>query len=327
MKSIYSKEEVKDLIKSNKVLLLAGDEALFSGLPSGNWIGGSIPYFMGETGGVTTKGSFFVTVLPDECKVSLIKQYAASQLKDITADYPKNGISFIIIPATSDAHIKFANEASSYPNLFNSPLVGWISGLHLDDLGKVAPRIFNGETQGNSSTDAIVMHVELPDNMYPQTDILNLFTQGSGDTIEFESDGFEVTDAIINGKKMNFSDYLSDNKINLELPLVADYSGAMVNVSFQSVNKETKKVNLYAPVFKGVIYKVATPISNYEVNFKKEIEKRNVTPIFSCNCILNYLYAGLEGKKTGKIMGPMTFGEIAYMLLNQTLVYVTLVEK
>ena len=41
---------------------------------------------------------------------------------------------------------------------------------------------------------------------------------------------------------------------------------------------------------------------------------------FSCNCILNYLYAGLEGKRTGSITGPITFGEIAHQLLNQTIV-------
>ena len=37
--------------------------------------------------------------------------------------------------------------------------------------------------------------------------------------------------------------------------------------------------------------------------------------------MLNYLYAELEGKKTGSIVGPITFGEIAYVLLNQTLVH------
>ena len=42
---------------------------------------------------------------------------------------------------------------------------------------------------------------------------------------------------------------------------------------------------------------------------------------FSCNCILNFLYSDLEGKHTGHIIGPMTFGEIGYQLLNQTMVF------
>jgi hypothetical protein len=43
--------------------------------------------------------------------------------------------------------------------------------------------------------------------------------------------------------------------------------------------------------------------------------------VFACNCILNFLYSGLEGKITEGMYGPITFGEIAFQLLNQTLVY------
>jgi hypothetical protein len=45
--------------------------------------------------------------------------------------------------------------------------------------------------------------------------------------------------------------------------------------------------------------------------------------VFSCNCVLNYLHGQLEGRHTGALLGPMTFGEIAYQLLNQTLVHVS----
>ncbi|MBF9025922.1 hypothetical protein HKCCD6035_10255 [Rhodobacterales bacterium HKCCD6035] len=41
---------------------------------------------------------------------------------------------------------------------------------------------------------------------------------------------------------------------------------------------------------------------------------------YSCNCTLNYLYGEMEDKSVSGFTGPMTFGEIAYMLLNQTLV-------
>lgn len=43
--------------------------------------------------------------------------------------------------------------------------------------------------------------------------------------------------------------------------------------------------------------------------------------MFSCNCTLNFLYSELEGKRTGQLVGPVAFGEIAYQGLNQTLVY------
>jgi len=48
---------------------------------------------------------------------------------------------------------------------------------------------------------------------------------------------------------------------------------------------------------------------------------------FSSNCILNYLYGELEGKKIKNVTGPITFGEIGYMLLNQTLTFLYIENK
>jgi hypothetical protein len=97
----------------------------------------------------------------------------------------------------------------------------------------------------------------------------------------------------------------------------------LVNISFQSV-EAGGEVRFYAPVFSGIRYKHAKAISDYAASFgvqlrNNRIEGQNV--VFSCNCILNYLYSGLEGRKTEPFVGPATFGEIAYQLLNQTLVY------
>jgi light-regulated signal transduction histidine kinase (bacteriophytochrome) len=41
---------------------------------------------------------------------------------------------------------------------------------------------------------------------------------------------------------------------------------------------------------------------------------------------LNYVHAGLEGRRTPGFLGPATFGEIAYQLLNQTLVYLRIAD-
>ncbi|MBN2104582.1 hypothetical protein JW835_11135 [bacterium] len=65
-------------------------------------------------------------------------------------------------------------------------------------------------------------------------------------------------------------------------------------------------------------------MGNYVESFESKLPKDLADPDFSCNCILNYLYSELEGKKTGNIVGPITFGEIAFQLLNQTLVYLTI---
>jgi hypothetical protein len=46
---------------------------------------------------------------------------------------------------------------------------------------------------------------------------------------------------------------------------------------------------------------------------------------FACNCILNFLYGKMEGEHVG-LPGPLTFGEIAFQLLNQTMVYCDVVD-
>ena len=323
MKSVTTVEEISNLIRSGKKLAVAGDEALLAKLPRGQWVGGTIPYFMSEEGGLCSHDKLQFALLPEFVSSISIRMYGADELEKIPTGYAANGFTRLIVPAGSAAHQRFAQECSTWPGVFDQPLVGWIAGVDLKDLGKVQARVFNGETGEASTEKAVALHATLQDGTAARAHILNLFQQSNGETISFPTAGFVVTDALINGEKKNFANWVTEKSIDTKLPLVADYLGAMVNVSFQSVDRDGGKVHLYAPVFPGVEYKIASPVGDYESEFRKELEKRNVHPYFSCNCILNYLYANLEGKRTGEIVGPITFGEIAYMLLNQTLVYLT----
>ena len=314
-------DKAKQMINSNEILFLAGDEKQLAELPKGRWIGGTIPYFMGDEGGVVTKEKIFATQMPEFIKDCKIDFYDEAKLKNIPKDAPQNGFSFIIMPATSKVHISYAQNAPDYEEMFMKPIIGWISGMHLNDLGKISPKVFNGMTGEKSDDKAVVAHLTLPEKKMAVIGIINIFKQGKGDSIKFETEGFSISDCLINGKKTNFAGYLVENKIDTKLPLVANYSGAMVNVSFQEIKDKEKTVSFYAPVFKNVEYKLAMPVQDYVVDFLKCIPDNKVPPAFSCNCILNFLYSGLEGKTTGNITGPITFGEIAYQLLNQTLTY------
>lgn len=316
-------QQAAELIRTGKKLLIAGDEALLAALPQGEWIGGTIPYFMSEDGGLFTQEQVQVMPLPDFVSVGELKFYSVDELAKIPADYQPNGFAYVIIPAFSEAHQKFAQDCFNWPGIFDRPLVGWIAGIDLKDLGKVTPKVFNGRSGEASAAKAVVMHVNLPDNLFAKANIVNLFRPGNGDIITFPSAGFEATECFINGKKQNLVEYMEAEKIDPQLPLVADYMGAMVNVCFQSMDVQAGKANFYAPVFPGVEYKIAAPVSDYATEFDQKLNARDVHPVFTCNCILNFLYAKLEGKKTGDVVGPITFGEIAYMLLNQTLVYLT----
>jgi hypothetical protein len=308
-------------INEGKALFLAGDEELLKRLPKGKWIGGTIPYFMDSNGGVASKDKIFVTEAPKECTSASIAWYDERNLDSIVREAPENGFSFVIIPSSSPAHISYAKNAPNYEGMFLKPIIGWIAGVHLNDLGKVSAKVISGASGELSDSKAIAMHVSLPKGKQASIGIINLFRPGKGDAISFEEEGFLVTECIVGGKKVNFVDYLLSRKIDTRLPLVADYSGAMVNVSVQSVDEKKKIVTLYAPVFKDVQYRIAEPVPDYVKSFSASMPPGSVNPAFACNCILNYLYAGLEGKKTGSITGPITFGEIAYQLLNQTLAY------
>ena len=316
-------DAVKAKIAQGEKLMLAGDESVLSKIPAGNWIGGSIPYFIAQDGGLSSRDKIFVTELPKAAVSVSIVAYDETTLPNVYSDAPANGYSLIILPAGSSAELAFGLKAPTYPHFARRPLVGWIAGFHLDDLGKATPKVFNGLTGKMMTNGAVVMHVKLPATQVAEVGIVNLFEQGSGDTITFPSDGFAVSKVFVNGVETNFADYVAAKKVDIRFPLVSDYYGAPVNVSFQNVDQVNKRVEFYAPVFAGVSYKLAKPVEDYVLQFSSHIPTGPDKIAFSCNCILNYLYSGLEGKRTGGITGPVTFGEVAYQLLNQTMVYVT----
>lgn len=314
--------EAAEHIEAGRVVLVAGDTAALRSLPRGNWIGGSIPYFMAAEGGVVDKDRVFVNVLPRGVSLDKTVLYDAPGLRGVYEDGAEDGVAFVIIPASSEVHLDFAKEAQNYPSFLSKPLVGWISGVHLDDLGREPPVVIDGATGEVSGAHAAVLHARLPEGKAARVDIVNLFTQGDGDTITFDEVGFSATHACVNGERVPFAKYLADKGVDTKLPLVADYYGAMVNVSFQSVDQDSGEVALYAPVFPGIEYRIAKPVEDYVAAFGAALPAAAADATFACNCILNFLYGGLEGKHTKDAVGPITFGEIAYQLLNQTFVYV-----
>lgn len=324
---MFDVSSVEAFIRNGGKLILAGDEKVLSKLPAGTWIGGTIPYFMDNDGGVFTQEKIYVTKVPDYATNVVIKTYDVETIHQIYRDAPANGFSIIIIPAFSAMHTSFALNAPSYEGFATSPLVGWISGVSLDELANTSPKTFDGITTTGHENKAVVFHIELPQNKVADIQIVNIFQQGEGDTIQFSTDGFHAQEAYVNGKKVNFAEYIDQNGIDTKLPLVADMHGAMINTSFQQVSLAEKRVDFYAPIYTGIDYKIAKPIGDYVTDFQANVATDLGEKIFfSCNCILNYLYADLQGKSLLGITGPITFGEIAYQLLNQTMAYIVIEE-
>jgi len=329
--TISNVADVRQLIESGRKLLLAGDEDALRQLPQGDWIGGTIPYFISsDKGGMSSRELICATDITDIVTSIEIVTYDETSLARVYAEGPKHGFSFIIIPAASKTHLSFALNAPNYKDFGIRPLIGWVAGVHLSDLGKKTPKIINGRTGDVREEGAMVLQAQLPEGKVAEIGILNLFEQGDGDILTFTSDDFAAKDVMVNGEKRNFAAYIVKNKLDTKLPLVADYYGAMVNISFQDVDEVEGQVKFYAPVFSGIRYKHAKPVADYVKEFNSRLNKEcsieSSRVAFSCNCILNYLYSELEGKKTDPFTGPVTYGEIAYQLLNQTLVYLEIMD-
>ena len=63
--SLRSITDVQAEIAAGESLFLAGSRKALSQLPRGNWVGGTISYFMTEVGGLLSEDQIFVTCVPD----------------------------------------------------------------------------------------------------------------------------------------------------------------------------------------------------------------------------------------------------------------------
>ena len=324
MKKLQTVEEVSQLIQQGNILSLAGDERVLSKLPKGQWIAGTTPYFMGKTQGVFSQEKIYVDIISDDFETHQIASYDCNNISNITSDRFDNGYTILVIPAFSQLHSYYALHSSEFDGIYDGPILGWISGIDLNSQDK--PKIYNGLTGEVSSENGVALHIKLPLSKMAQLEILNIHhPDEKSPVIEFNVDTFQVKDCTIDGVPKNFAEYITDKKIDIKSPLTCNYSGAVINVCIKEVNVEASIVDLYAPVFKGRQYKLAIPLPNYVAEFANSLPEHEEASEFSCNCILNYLYGELEGKQAG-FPGPITFGEIGYHLLNQTMTYLTIVD-
>ncbi len=318
--SLKTCEQVVKMINEKKVLLLAGDESQLDKLPDGNWIAGTIPYFMSTEGSKFSKDMIHVIDVTDLQQGFKIATYDEKNIKNIVSDEFDNGFTILILPALQPVWQEYALNSPEYENIYMNPIVGWVSGTEFSEFGKATPKTFKGNAK--SETKGVAMHVKLPENLVARAEILNLYKPGNGDIITFPNKGFDSSVCIVNGKKQSLYDYFISIDADERLPMVANYSGAHINAG-SIWNREAKTATLFAPVFPNVNYRIA---QSANIDYEKEFEKRMAVEgsqniIFSCNCLMNYFTFGLEGKILKGVNGPITFGEIAYHVLNQTFVY------
>ena len=208
-------------------------------------------------------------------------------------------------------------NAVNFENFAAYPVCGWISGQPIDKIVTEKSYTVSGVGPSISSEKGVAMHISLPETKYAEIHIFNPFEQGDGDVITFDRSEMMITDVNINGVKRNFSEYFHEKKYDgIYLPLVANYSGAMLNISCIPVDD---KIQISAPVFEHIEYRFAK--INPQIT-EPELDSDKI--IFSFTCVHIFLQPEYCEKYLKKMDGPVVFGEIAYQLVNQTTVYVSI---
>jgi len=315
--------EVSTMIEKGLWLHISGAEDLLRQLPKGNWIGGSIVYFLTDEGGITTDKQLFVQEIPYvPAKVSI---YDENNIKDVLTDAYDNGFSIIILPYHEEVANVYEKSAPSFKDMYFKNIVGWVAGYELSK-GSQPAIVVNGQSGEIFTDKAVVMHVSLPEDRTANIGIINMFTADENSPIiEFTETVSSTEKCLIDGKETVLAEYLIENKIDTRIPLIGAYYNASINSSFFIGNDlKTGITGFSSTVFPDIQYRFGRAVSDYSEAFVDALKGyEDLKPVFSCNCLLNYVYGELEGKKVGNFQGPVTFGEIAYQYMNQTMVYLT----
>lgn len=325
------------MIREGRVLLLAGTEADLATLPPGSWIGGTTGYFITPHGCVLAGGQVFYTDFTAVAAAASWHSFGVETIHQLAQYYPENGFAILIMPGFSKLLGQTAGRIMEFDGLYNLPLMGWVSGVPLeglpDNLPLERPKTFTGGPQADDE-HAAVLYVSLPPQYFAQLHIANLFSPGEGPDIRFLQTGQVIEgDCFIGGERGNLARFIAETGVDRRLPLVADHEGALLNVAILHATAEDGRVVFLAPVSPALTYRFAEEVQDYEAEFTRAAEEIALEQAaHACICVLHYHHTGLakpvqpqdESGRGPDITGPVTFGQIAYTVLNQTLTCLTI---
>ncbi len=321
---LESVDAVVARINRGETLLLAGDPALLAKLPKGNWIAGSIPYFHDAKGMHETRDLLAVDMPPVEATGMRIEVLAADEVTTIAKRARPGEYIYVIAPAFSDAVTSFVASEHDIPGLLNQPIVGWVTGVHLTEMGKGTPVAIDGRNGKVHANALVCAYIALPPSVRAVPTIVNVFEPGDGPVIEVEGDGTKHTYVLADGERRRFTAVLSENKHDTRFPVVTD-SGARFNVSFAGVDDATGEVSMFLPLVRGIEYRLARPLPDYRGALTAKIAaERPKRPVHTSFCVLHYVHAGLANHMIGDYQAPLAFGELAYIMHNQTVVFLAI---
>jgi hypothetical protein len=327
LNELMTPAEANTLIARGHVLHMAGDERALRQLARGTWIGGTTPYILTRGGGVVERDKVFVSELPVKPGAVAIHFIDIGRIPAITTEAPRNGFTIVIAPGMSEIHTILGLTANAIPGIRDIAVIGWVSGVHADDHARVTAKVFNGLTGEACDDRIVVLQAPLPPDREAVVGIVNLIRPGSGDAIVFDAPSFSVKECTINGVREDFYTYAVARALPLHCPLVTDLNGEHISVSLKELDAQSRSVKFFAPVMRGRVYRQADVVPDYREALVRFAALQKLDPVLSCNCYNNYAYNGLEGAAFNPLPGPAVFGELAHVLMNQTLVCLSIKAK
>lgn len=309
-------EDTIEKIEKGSPLMIAGLKETLEQLPRGNWIGGTTPFFSHRE----QENMLEISTIPGGVRKVKLKVYSIDNIHYIRHDAYNEGFSLLILPAESRILHSFAMNSRDYPFQNKGTLAGWVAGYPQDNNDE-AYTIYG--PNGNWFQDkAVVLHSELKEGYLSELETLNLFEPGEGPDIQFIESGFSCTELMIDGVKKDLDYFTKEIPLDVHTPLISMETHGGENVSIRELSE--KGISFYAPVFRDQTYRMAHTIPRYHEIFQEKLkimQEETDQTVFACNCILN------QKAEPGLHHGPVSFGEIAGHLLNQTALSLRIIKK
>ncbi len=325
---LYNKESVVKLIEEGHVMLLSGSDKTLAGLPKGKWVAGTTPYFMDGVGKVDEE-NIFVDDFTDIAKDAKIEVFDSNNIHEIAKKGYANGFIVMSLPIDTDIYFEFSTNSLEYEDIYNNPVVGFVACCNFNDYGNFGQlKTFVGSgLDGQLYPDkAVALYVELPDNMAARAEIINLDTiDESTSKVVFPKTSFFQSDCTIDGKPGNIADYF-ENVVKPKMggkgytQMITSQNGALINRDTKVVDIKKGEVSFFSPAYEGDEYYLVKPGTDYLKLFNEAIKSKGDSNIAACFSCISYFFGGSFEGRTICQNGCYAFGEIAFQLLNKTIV-------
>lgn len=317
MQGLFDVSTISQLIRQGHVLVIAGTEEVLTQLPQGEWIGGVSRRFLTEEGACQESDVAYIYDFSEYIASARISTHQSYELDGLYTNHGPSTFTYVILPAFAMVHRAFSINAVTEIEHFSSPVVGWVAGVNLGGEEMSEPLVFDGTKLRMYTERMVALRGTLKEGLEASVEVLNPFVPGDGDTLVFDQPTFVVRECLINGVRRNIAEYWREINPDPGLPLVTTIRNAHVNVHPLRPLGITSLI-MAASVIPNVEYRLAKPDPDFRAHFRAIAEAVSPGRIATVHCSANYDLLDLEGEKLGSLKGAFTYGEVAYVLMNQT---------